>query len=219
MDGDVGARVAAGDPLGELPAADRLRLQERAVAVVDVLQDAVGDVRPQLLVIGIGELVVDDLGEHAVRFGEALKLVEFLKRQDGRLLDQDVLAGLEGQPCRLEVAVVGRGDADGVDAGCRAGRPTASGPAKLWKGGELAGQLSLVAFGPRRPVRDATAASSTSTSPKSRRNSPSRCSGLEERPVGLVEDHPEADHAGPEAMLRSHAGMIPRDRPVRLTSG
>ena len=37
MDGDVGRRVAAGDPLGELAAADRLRLQERAVAVVDVL--------------------------------------------------------------------------------------------------------------------------------------------------------------------------------------
>ena len=66
VDGDVGAGVAAGDPLGELAAADRLRLQQRAVAVVDVLQHAVGDVRAQLLVVGVGELVIDDLGQHAV---------------------------------------------------------------------------------------------------------------------------------------------------------
>src|SRR5262249_11787018 len=40
----VGSRIATGNPLGELLAADRLRLQQRAVAVVDVPQDAIGNV-------------------------------------------------------------------------------------------------------------------------------------------------------------------------------
>jgi hypothetical protein len=38
MHGDVRAGIAAGDPLGELAAGDLLGLQQRAVAVVDVLQ-------------------------------------------------------------------------------------------------------------------------------------------------------------------------------------
>src|SRR5262249_6488621 len=41
VDGDVSARVAARNPLGELAAADLFRFEQRAVAVVDVLEDAV----------------------------------------------------------------------------------------------------------------------------------------------------------------------------------
>ncbi len=116
MDRDVGAGIAARDPLGELLAADRLRLQQRAVAVVDVPQDAIDDVGPQLLVIGIGELVIDDLGQHALLPSEGLQFIEFLQAQDGGLLDQDVLAGGESGSRRVEMAIVGRGDADGIDA-------------------------------------------------------------------------------------------------------
>jgi hypothetical protein len=61
VDGDVGAGVAALDPLGELPLGDALGLQEGAVAVVDVLELAVVDERAELLVVGVAELVVDDL--------------------------------------------------------------------------------------------------------------------------------------------------------------
>ena len=69
MHGDVGAGIAAGDPLGELAAGDALRLEQRAVAVVDVLQLAVGDQRAQFLVVGIEQLVIDDLGQHAACCG------------------------------------------------------------------------------------------------------------------------------------------------------
>ena len=79
MDGDVGAWVAALDPFGELAAADRLRLQERAVAVVDVPKRAVDDMRAQFLVIGVAELVVDDLGEDVVPLRRALQFIQFLQ--------------------------------------------------------------------------------------------------------------------------------------------
>ena len=70
MHGDVRAGIAAADPLGELAAADALGLQQRAVAVVDVLQLAVGDQRAQLLVVGIEQLVIDDLGQHVLLPGQ-----------------------------------------------------------------------------------------------------------------------------------------------------
>ena len=43
--GHVGAGIAAGDPLGKLTAADLLGFEQGTVAVVDVPEDAVGDVR------------------------------------------------------------------------------------------------------------------------------------------------------------------------------
>src|SRR5262249_48058623 len=64
MDGDVGRGVAAGDPFGELAAADRLGFEERAVPVVDVLQHTVLVERSEFLVIGVRELVINDLRQN-----------------------------------------------------------------------------------------------------------------------------------------------------------
>ena len=75
MDGDVGAGIAAGDPLGELLAGDQFRLQQRAVAVIDVLQLAVGHQRAEFFVVRIEQLVVDHLGQHLLLLGQALELV------------------------------------------------------------------------------------------------------------------------------------------------
>ena len=44
-----------------------------------------------------------------------VRFIEFLKSEDGRLLDEDVLACVEREPRRLEVPIVGRRDADGID--------------------------------------------------------------------------------------------------------
>ena len=200
MDGDVGAGVAAGDPLGELAAADRLRLQQRAVAVVDVLQHAVGDERAQLLVVGVGELVIDDLGQHAVLARPArCSSSSSCERQDRRLLDQDVLAGVERVPGRRRSggrpAWRRRRHRRRARAARRPRRARRSWRTAAIRAGGLRGSAR-----PALPVRLATAASSTSTRPKSRRYSPSRVQLLEERAVGLVEDHPQADHAGPEAV-------------------
>ena len=51
--GDVGAGVAPRDPFGELTPADRLRLEQRGVAVVDVPQHTIDDVRAELAARGI----------------------------------------------------------------------------------------------------------------------------------------------------------------------
>ena len=116
MDGDVGSRVTADDPLGELLAADRFRLQQGAISVVDVAQHAVHDMGAQLFMIGVGQLVVDDLGEDALAAGEGVEFIQFLQTQHRRLFDEDVLAGCQRQAGGVEMAVVRRGDANGVHA-------------------------------------------------------------------------------------------------------
>src|SRR5262249_50279081 len=79
MDGDVGSRVAAGNPRGKLNAADLLGLQQRTVTVVDVAQNAVHNMGSKFLVVGIGELVIDDLGNDAARACQIIQLVELLQ--------------------------------------------------------------------------------------------------------------------------------------------
>ena len=70
MHGHICGRVAARNPFRELAAADRLRFQQRAIAVVDVLQHAIRDQRAQLFVIGVGKFVIHDFGKHAVLGGK-----------------------------------------------------------------------------------------------------------------------------------------------------
>ena len=195
MHGDVGAGVAAGDPLGELAAADRLRLQQRAVAVVDVLAARRRRQRAQLLVIGVEQLVIDDLGQHALLAGRARRArpVPASVSTDGFSIST-CLPASSACLARLEVAIVGRGDADDIDAAReqlvdRVRRRRSS------RRRRSAGRRSLVALGPRcrcgwrrRPAR-------TSTTPKSRSIQPVAMTLLEERAIGLVEDHPQADHA------------------------
>ena len=75
------------------------------------------------------------------------------------------------------------------------------GPGEVGEVGDPARRPAAGSARPRLPVRLATAASSTSTRPKSRRYKPVGVELLEERPVGVVEDHAQADHAGPQAVL------------------
>ena len=78
MNRDVGSGIAADDPFGELLAADRLRFEQGAIAVVDVTQDAVYDMGAQLFMIRVGQLMVHDLGEYAAAARECVKFVQFL---------------------------------------------------------------------------------------------------------------------------------------------
>ncbi len=195
-------RIAAGDPLGELIAADRFRLQQGAITVVDVSEDAVEDVGAQLLVVGVGQLVVDDLGEDVVLPREGNQLIQLRQAQHGRLLDQDVLAGGQGLACGIEVPVVRRGDAyhvhalrqhlaDGVRPGATHARPEA-GLAEVFGAAAGAagdgGQLDL--DGAEVPAVEALVVQL-----------------LEDGAVGFVEDHAQAGHADAEPTGGSRCGV------------
>src|SRR5262249_4002626 len=110
---------------GELTAADALRLEQGAVAGVDVLQLAVGHERAELLMVGIEQLVINDFGEDAFLLGQPLQFVELGERKDRRLLDQYVLACFD---CRLSgVATKTK------STPCLSSRPIESGSLKLSK--------------------------------------------------------------------------------------
>ena len=68
--------------------------------------------------IGIKQLVIDDLGQYALLAGHPLEHVE--SRAIGRrAFHQHVLAGVKGGSGGVEMPIVGRGDADDIDVrGC-----------------------------------------------------------------------------------------------------
>ena len=115
MDGNVGARIAAGDPLGKLRARDLLGLQQGAIAAIDMAQDAIRDEGAQLLVIGIEQLVIDDLGEYTVLLGQLRQGVQLREVQYRRLFDEQMLACFQNGPRGLKMTVVRRGHTHGVD--------------------------------------------------------------------------------------------------------
>src|SRR5262249_23604196 len=117
VDGNIGAGVAAHDPLGELLPTNLLGFQQGAIPIVDVLEDAVDHVSAQLLVVGVAELVVDKLCKDPVLPGQRVQRVQLQQPEDRRLLDQDVLAGGQRFASPIEVAVIGRGNADSIDPG------------------------------------------------------------------------------------------------------
>ena len=81
-----------------------------------MLELAIGNQRPELLVIWIEQLVIDDFCQHAFLSRQPIELVQFCKRQNRRLFDQHVFARFErGLGCR-EMAIVGRRDTDEIDA-------------------------------------------------------------------------------------------------------
>ncbi len=216
MDGDVGSGVAAHDPLGELPAADRFRLQQGAITVVDVPQHAVQDVGAQLLVVGVGQLVVDDLRQHLMPLGEGGQHVQLLKTQHRRLLDEDVFAGGQRLTGGVKMPVVRRGDAnhvhapreqlrDGVRPGAADERPDAAGGGLAIEFGAGAGaagddgQFHL--DGAEIAAVEAVGVQV-----------------LEDGAVGFVEDHAQAGHADPETtgmLWRVHRRIITRRRRER----
>ena len=76
-----------------------------------MLEDAVRNVGPEFLVVGIGQLVVNDLGQDVIFLGQPRQLVDLDEGEDRRLLDQDVLAGFQGGAGWLKMSVVGGGNA------------------------------------------------------------------------------------------------------------
>ncbi len=197
MDGDVGAGIAAGDPFGELPGGDRLRLQQRAVAVVDVLQDAVDDERAELLVVGV-EAACDRRpwparpGSTPMRSSSSSSASE---RTDGFSISTCLPAS---RPLGSgEVSIVGRGDADER----RPARPAVArrlcGSVKLLKLADLAWLLgdrprraagALAGDGGQLHFADAEAAGSYRPTCRA-------MDVLEERAIRFVENHAHADHA------------------------
>ena len=120
------------------------------------------------------------------------------QRQDGRLLDQHVLAGRERQPGRFEMAIVGRGDADGIDArrdelldGIRF-RHSSERVARRIR------ELLLVSLRPAAGAAGNRGQLDFDQAEVAAMKQTVAMEPLEHRPIGLVEDHAQADHAGPE---------------------
>ena len=201
----VRARIAAGDPFGELPAGDAVRLQQRAIAVVDVRQLAVDDQRAQLFVIGIEQLVIDDLGQHLLPPGQRDQLVQLGQRQDRRLFDQHVLAGLERRPGGGEMPIVGRGDADKIDRPLAAIAPMLAGTGEQLldrtrldeadKSADPAGRSAAILFGPLAGAAGHGGQLDPDDA-EGRIVERPLVNRLEERPIRFVENHPQPDHAG-----------------------
>ena len=119
MHRNVRAGVAPDQPLGKLPRRNRFRFEQRTVAVVDVLQIAIENVRPQLLMIRIEQLVVNDFRKHAVFVRKALEFVEFAERENRWFLDENVLTRRECRTCGAEMPVVRGGHTYHVDIAFR----------------------------------------------------------------------------------------------------
>ena len=166
-------------------------------------KDPVGDVRAQLLVIGVEELVIHDLRRNVLPPGNFEQPVEFAQGEHRRLLDEHVLAGRECRERRFEMAVVGGGDADDIDIGCGdPGDRVGAGEAlELGAAGRRGGAVTFGAgAGPRRDRSELH----VDRAGRFLIDADTR-GALEERTVGLVEDHPEADHAGADRRcVRSH---------------
>src|SRR5262249_15465217 len=101
-------------------------------------------------------------------------------------------------PGRLEMPIVGSRDTDHIDAGSEKSRDRIR-PGETLEPGERASVAIGSRAGPRRDRRqfnfDQTELAAEDSVPPG---------GLEHRPVRLVKDHPEPDHAGPEAVGLRH---------------
>ena len=198
MDGDVGSRIAADDPLGELLPLIDFRLQQRAIAVVDVPQHAVHDVGAQLLVVGVGQLVVDDLGEDA-RCGAA----RASSSSSSCRRSTDGFSMRTCLPASKARRAASKWRSSGV-ATQTASTPwasicaTASGPAQLTNG-------------PRRGLAEAFGAGAGAAGDGGQLHLDRAeiaavkavgVKALEDGAIGLVEDHAEAGHADAEAARR-----------------
>ncbi len=204
MDGDIRPRVAAANPLGKLRPGNLLGLQERAVAVVDVRQNAVVDERAELLVIGIEQLVINDLGQHLLAAGDRLQFVELPERQHGRLFDQHG-ASRPRAPARAASKWRSSGVATQTKSTPAASSDsTACAPEKFF--------TPAVAAPPARKIRLRPFAGARRDGRQRNFDRPERPvveAGrphlLEERTVRFVENHPHADHAAAQDVDRASA--------------
>src|SRR5207244_2869044 len=110
--------------------------------------------------------------------------------------DEDVLAGGEGKSGRLEMAVVGRGDTDDVDAMLQESRDGV----RAGEGGEVAEEWSVRLAKPVGPAAGPAGDGRQADLDRAEVTPVKRLTAelLEDGPVGVVEDHSQADHAGPD---------------------
>ena len=119
MNGHISRWVATANPFRELAAADCFGFEQGTIAMVDVLEHAIANQCPQLLMVRVGKLVVNDFGQNTVTAGQGNELIQFVEAQDGRLLDKHMLAGLRawraaskwrssGVAMQIDVDVAGR---------------------------------------------------------------------------------------------------------------
>lgn len=205
VDGDVGTGVSSGYPFGELGAGDLAGFEERAVAIVDVLEDVIGDECSEFFVVRIEEFVIDDACENLVAFGDTGEFIELLEGEDGGFFDEEVDAGFEYGFGGIEVSVIRCGNAGEVKVvlehigDCRVSDEAV-------ERGDDAGGLFLVGgstsagFGGDSGELngDVTEGAVIDAS----------IGGLfEEGAVGVFEDHAHADHAGFERVGGDGHGM------------
>ena len=81
-----------------------------------MLEHAISNVRAQFLVIRVKDFVINNLCQDAALIGKSAKFIEFPQTKNGGFLDEDMLAGVQCEPCRFKMAIVGRGDTDDIDA-------------------------------------------------------------------------------------------------------
>jgi hypothetical protein len=144
-------------------------------------------------------------------------VIEFLEAEHGRLLDQDVLAGLKRLSGDVEMTIVRGGDANGVERSFKhLGDRVRAGEAGERR--QAAGGVLAILLGPRpRPAGDRGEFDLDQAEVAA--EEPVGVQVLERRSVGVVEDHPQADHAGPELSrrgIRVHERYLTgRARPVK----
>ena len=162
-------------------------------------QHVIGDVGAKFLVVGIGQFVVNDLGKHAMPASQTQQFIELLQAENGWFLNEDVLPGLEGLFGGLKMAGVRGGNTDHVNPVRKQPRDGIL-AGEVGEVGNAAGGLSFVilparagsAGGPGQRDFDETEIPTVK----------SFCMKLlEERPICLLENHAQADHAGSQAML------------------
>jgi hypothetical protein len=131
--------------------------------------------------------------------GQGIQFIKFLEPEYGRLLNKNMLAGFEGQFGGFEMAIVRRSDTDGIDAMSQK-LVDCMGPGEIDKLSYAARRNALVLFSPRScPAGHRGQFHFNETKVFSKK--PGRVQLFEKGTVSFVENHAEADHAGPETVL------------------
>ncbi len=198
MHGHVSAWITPGDPFGKLTVTDGSWLEQAAIAIVDVLQYAVDDMGAQFFMIGIRQLMIDDLGEGPIARCRLEQDVQFLQTQNGGLLNKNMLAGFQGKAGGLVVPVIGGGDTDGIHILGEQARQRLGASEAGKSPDTIVGLLTIAlrtcsgpaCHGRQHYINEAKIA-------------PIQTFGVhtfEKRAIGFIEDHPQADHAGTQGV-------------------
>ena len=194
MDGHVGSWIAALDPLGELLAADLLRFEQRAIAVVDVASTC--HRRRMCAVSCDPDRPACDRRPwpaRSCRRARACSSSSSCKRNTDGFSMRTCLPASRARRAASKWRLSGVA-MQTRSIGSASNRPMASFPAQLTNGPSRPAALCR-RRSPRIPVRLATADSSTFTKPKSRLYIPSLMELFEKGTIGLLENHAQSSHA------------------------